>query len=274
MHLEDNRDLFIEHAKSVNALVLTLSSDNPDVVYTACGAILNTSMDNETLQIVLIANNAMKELTRIIRQSTRAKEFSNNTCGMAIRAISNLVETGLFFNFILETGLNEFLSSETLLVMFELVKKFRNLALRQTLADEVDSVYVLEGLVIVLETIAEFGLHIFLNVDAAQFAIVENNLLDILFEFVDFRSPDTDIEIAENSPTSYASVRIAISKIVTNITMCDRLMDRLANNSEVLNKFKQWMIAGFETGTINREEPIRMAGALCIGNLARSGNCF
>jgi hypothetical protein len=106
--------------------------------------------------------------------------------------------------------------------MFDMVKKvpfhlhqFRHIALRSTLTDENDSMYVIEGLMIVLETIAEY--------DTAQIAVVDGNLLDILFDFVDYRSldtEDTDTVLEEDGATSYASVRLAITKVVTNITMC------------------------------------------------------
>jgi hypothetical protein len=43
---EPNRDILCENEEAVNALALTLTSENHDVVYTACGAVLNTSMDN------------------------------------------------------------------------------------------------------------------------------------------------------------------------------------------------------------------------------------
>jgi hypothetical protein len=121
-----------------------------------------------------------------------------------------------------ETGLKQFLTSETLSVMFDMVKKvpfhlhqFRHIALRSTLTDENDSMNVIEGLMIVLETIAEY--------DTAQIAVVDGNLLDILFDFVDYRSldtEDTDTVLEEDGATSYASVRLAITKVVTNITMC------------------------------------------------------
>lgn len=150
--------------------------------------------------------------------------------------------------------------------MFELIKKFRNIAIRTTLTDETDSLYVMEGLMIVLETIAERN--------SAQLAIVDENLLQFLFDFVDFRTMESDEEIPEDAPTSYASVRVAFSKIVTNITMCDANMLRLSQDAEVVDKFKQWMTAGYDNAAIKREEPIRMAGALCIGNLARSGKFF
>lgn len=48
-------------------------------------------------------------------------------------------------------------------------------------------------------------------------------------------------------------------------------MPLLSNNSEVISKFKQWMTSGLDTIAAKKEEGIRMAGALCIGNLARSG---
>lgn len=99
---EANRDLLVEHAGAVAALVSTLTSENPDVAYPACGAILNTSMDNgiyipyvEPLQIALLKHDALPNLTRIVKLSLNGQEYSKISCGMAIRAISNLVETGL-----------------------------------------------------------------------------------------------------------------------------------------------------------------------------------
>lgn len=58
----------------------------------------------------------------------------------------------------LESGLSQFLASESLRIMFELVTKSRKIVIRNTLTDnEDDSNYVMEGVMIVLETIAENG---------------------------------------------------------------------------------------------------------------------
>jgi hypothetical protein len=47
-------------------------------------------------------------------------------------------------------------------------------------------------------------------------------------------------------------------------------MEQLSNNADVIDKFKHWMTVGIDTVAVQKEEGIRMAGALCIGNLARS----
>lgn len=93
--IETNRDSLIDHPEAINSLVISLSSENADLVYPACGAVLNTSMDNESVQLELVNREAMIQLTKIVKQSVRTNEFPENTCGMAIRAISNLVETGI-----------------------------------------------------------------------------------------------------------------------------------------------------------------------------------
>ena len=49
------------------------------------------------------------------------------------------------------------------------------------------------------------------------------------------------------------------------------MMD-LIEKKDVLNRFKDWMSFGLGNGRESEEDEVRMAGALCIGNLARSGN--
>lgn len=45
----------------------------------------------------------------------------------------------------------------------------------------------------------------------------------------------------------------------------------LPNKPDIINRFKLWMASGCNTGKAAEEDEIRMNGALCIGNLARSG---
>ena len=69
----------------------------------------------------------------------------------------------------------------------------------------------------------------------------------------------------------YQTTRIIFSKVVTTITMCDETMVQMANDTRFIFKFLEWMNSGLSSSAARSEESIRMAGALCIGNFARSG---
>ncbi|KAI8915575.1 hypothetical protein EDD86DRAFT_215794 [Gorgonomyces haynaldii] len=100
---------------------------------------------------------------------------------------------------------------------------------------------------------------------SAQEQMAKEPYLHILFDFVDYIAPYEEGEV------TYQTTRLEISKTVTNITMCDSIMHQLANDANLVAKMKQWMSSGLDSMLVREEEMIRMAGALCIGNLARSG---
>ena len=106
--------------------------------------------------------------------------------------------------------------------------------------------------------------------ETAQTVIGKSPLFFGLFDFTERYPPSLNSKYAYEDCT-FASLRITMSKVITGITMSDAVMEKLANDATIINKFKQWMTLGIDTPYSKVEEDIRMAGALCLGNLARSG---
>ncbi|ORY51791.1 hypothetical protein BCR33DRAFT_711986 [Rhizoclosmatium globosum] len=127
-----------------------------------------------------------------------------------------------------------------------------------------ESIEVLEAVVGALEYIAEN--------DTIQRVIVSQDQLTTLLDFVDHRP--TFAPPASDDTTSvtdaYADIRKRISRIVTLVTMNDSNMVDIPKHVDIMTRFKQWMTLGLHTGKELEEDEIRMSGALCIGNLARS----
>lgn len=81
-------------------------TDN-DIQYNACGAVLNCSMDNgkqmlnlEPLQVTFLAHNVLGKLNMILNPALTSLNADDKTLtkyGMAIRIVSNLIETGLIW---------------------------------------------------------------------------------------------------------------------------------------------------------------------------------
>jgi hypothetical protein len=159
-------------------------------------------------------------------------------------------------------------------VIFELIRLVHGIVQVSALPEEEfdQALEFLDALVCLIETISE-------NQDI-QRAVFEEGFFDSLLDFVDHRLPhsrhpsitsidsETGKAIDESSGSSYKDVRKMVSKITTAITMNDDNMRDLSKQEAVILRLKKWM----QLGDGGREEDaIRMAGALCIGNIARSG---
>lgn len=122
----------------------------------------------------------------------------------------------------------------------------------------------LDGIATVLELLAENIL--------VQRAIFTNGLYYILLDFVD-NVPDNFQELEDQ--TLFMDIRKNISRISTNVTMNDENMHDIPDSVEIISRFTNWLKLGQGTeGGEKTEDEIRMAGALCLGNLARSGILF
>jgi hypothetical protein len=260
LYIDINRSCLSVNTQAIVCMVNILNSSNQRVLYTICGAILNATMDSELLQASFIEANAIARLSEVISicMASNYVSESTNTCGMCIRTMSNLVE--------LEAGLHEFLEGNHLSKFVEMLKKLQYFILGKNLSEqELENVLeVLDGLVIFFETISESEL--------AQQAIVRNDYLPFFFDFINHANVNVGLD--ESCFSKYLDISVSLAKIVTNVTMCDTAMESLTNNTAVVSKFKQWCAHKYVTEssihTLQGDE-IRIAGTLCIGNIARSG---
>ena len=129
---------------------MALSSDNVTVHYTACGAILNTSMENEPLQCALLSFGVLEKLKALLLRAHQSDFVSKESTiyGMALRAISNMVET--------EDGIQKFVADGTLSTVFDLIKMWQSRWLADPQQSEA-SIYLIDGISIILESVSEDG---------------------------------------------------------------------------------------------------------------------
>ncbi|KAJ3082996.1 Rap1 GTPase-GDP dissociation stimulator 1, partial [Quaeritorhiza haematococci] len=258
---EQNRELVLETDSAIQAMVQCLHSRDKSVLRTACGALLNISMDNEPIQLALAQAQALPILLDISELGIDPNGKYADISPAAVRVLSNIVET--------DKAVQELLVNGGLGRILRLVSHHHGVILKADVEPESyeASIEMLDTLTTVLETIGEK--------DIVQRAVVSENLLDILLDFVDHiptvepsRNQENDDD--DEEPVSFEEIRKTVSRIVTLVTMNDANMIELSQKKAIINRFKNWMTLGFGTVKEAAEDEIRMSGALCIGNLARS----
>ncbi|KAJ3098190.1 hypothetical protein HDU97_004199 [Phlyctochytrium planicorne] len=256
---EMNRDYIYEVEKSIATVTLCLQSTETSILHTVCGGLLNISMDNEPIQVEVIGSGGLKYLLDIIEKGSKGPTAAKYSpfIPSAIRVLGNVLE--------IEQGINELVRCEGMITLLQLLR-IQHSTLLDNSSEDIQVLFaleVLEALTAALETISEN--------DSIQRSIVHLELLDILLDFVDHlpavplpqQSDDEDIP-------NYYEIRKTVSKIVTLVTMNDINMVDIADKHNIIDRFKRWMTLGFGVETEIEEDEIRMSGALCIGNLARS----
>ncbi|KAI9331968.1 armadillo-type protein [Obelidium mucronatum] len=257
---EDNRDALLDIPNGIQAVASCLDSDDTRLLQIACGALLNISMDNESVQVQAIAADGVKRLLRIVKLSTNENSDPKyaSLASSSISALSNLLEV--------EPGIKDLLAQDGLVSFFHILKMKHQILMNQSVDKDsfINALEILDTVVTALELVGEN--------DTVQRVIVSQDLLGILLDFVDHRptyvlpEPEED----EDSHPSYIEIRKRISRIVTLVTMNDSNMTDIPKHADVMARFKQWMTLGLHTGKELEEDEIRMSGALCMGNLSRS----
>jgi len=266
-----NRDLLYEAENAIAGIVECIESKNPQVLKNCLGSLLNVSMDNEPIEIEIIERGGLESLLDIVNRGA-IEIFSNENdtdydqTFLALQLLSNIVECDRAAGNLLD-HLDK-LNDTGLICLFKLIRLVHARLQQPALSDKQydQSLEFLDALVCFVETICED--------EEIQRAIVQDGFFDALLDFVDHKllrqasttSLDESSSSTSNVP-SYREVRKLVSKITTVTTMNDENMKELSFSLPVLARLKRWM----ELGDGGREEDeIRMAGALCIGNLARS----
>lgn len=66
------------------------------------------------------------------------------------------------------------------------------------------------------------------------------------------------------------TIKLLLAKVITSTTMSDGNMRYLIEKKDIISRFLAWTsVAG---GGRDLNDEIRMTGALCLGNIGRSGN--
>ncbi|KAI8853108.1 armadillo-type protein [Chytridium lagenaria] len=203
---ESNRDFLYEVPKGIAAVTLCLKSTEASILHTVCGGLLNISMDNEPIQVEVIASQGLKYLMDIISKGSQGPLASKYKpfVASAIRTLGNLIE--------IEQGIQELLACNGMVHLLKLLEVEHKVLLQEDSEEEqvFSSLEILEALAAALETIGENG--------SIQREVVEEDLLDILLNFVD-QPPLVHINQADDDEIDYHEIRKNISKIVTLVTM-------------------------------------------------------
>ncbi|KAI9104575.1 armadillo-type protein [Phlyctochytrium arcticum] len=257
---DSNRERVLE-AGGISSIVGCLNASVPKIVITAGGALTNISMDNEPIQVEALEAKVMPCLLGALKRHLELPldiqhEHTGDISTAVIQVLSNLLE--------IEKGVNELLAADGLKLLLQLLKyKHEKVLHRHSTAESFENALkVLDALTTVLEAVSEN--------DSIQRAIVSQDLLDILLDFVDHRLPEATTEQQKEEASTYADIRKTVSRIVTLVTMNDANMYDLPKKKEIIERFKRWMTNGAANLEISEEDEIRMSGALCVGNLARS----
>ncbi|KAI9207738.1 armadillo-type protein [Polychytrium aggregatum] len=254
---ESNRDA-IAATDGIPCIVESLGSSDPHLVTVACGALWNTSMDHEPVQVQILRANGLGKLIEILKRAT-----SDSDGGYAhlkiqsLRIIHNLAET--------DEGVAELIKGDDLLLIFKVLKQQHAISIDPSVSTEAyeEALEVLETLTTILEAIGEK--------DDAQRYILAKNCLGYLLDFVDHPSTKrAESEQDKDEAINYEEIRKAVSRVVTLVTMNDANMTELPQHPDIIGRLKQWLKLGFDKNNADEDDEIRMSGALCIGNLARS----
>lgn len=207
-----NRDLVAESPDAIHCLAVTLKSTNDVVVYNTLGCLLNASMDSgnfcfiqDSVQLALLREGTLESIIMILQNGDHcncSKGTSNDAkYGMAIRTINNLIEP--------EAGLNAFVETGAIDILFVVLKQWHKDILK---ADESpESFYMVEGLVLLLETISEM--------DTIQKILFCSDKFFTLSNIIN-NAPSFVMKEGDDQDTNFGSIRKIITNIVTNVTMC------------------------------------------------------
>ncbi|KAI8843942.1 armadillo-type protein [Chytriomyces cf. hyalinus JEL632] len=258
---EDNRDALLEIKDSINFVTQCLDSTDAQLLKITSGALLNISMDNESVQTEVLACGGAERMIKAIALTTNEgteKEYGALASSL-ITTLSNLLE--------IEKGIEDFKSANGLALLFLALKRQQTIINSTSGLNDDDFIHaleILESIVTCLEFLAEN--------DDVQKQIVAQQVLNVLLDFVDHYPTYTlsQSDLDEDDIPSYDELRRRISRIVTLITMNDSNMANIPKQADVMQRFKTWTTLGLHTGKEIAEDEIRMSGALCIGNLARS----
>ncbi len=77
------------------------------------------------------------------------------------------------------------------------------------------------------------------------------------------------IPLSEDDEPTLQSVKILLCKSIATISMSDQNMKTFVDQDDVIQRFINWTKPTDMSEALDDE--IRMTGALCIGNVARSG---
>ncbi|KAJ3357517.1 Rap1 GTPase-GDP dissociation stimulator 1 [Entophlyctis luteolus] len=270
---DENREALAELDGALAAATKCLSSANKSVVNVACGALLNISMDNEVVQLQIVEANGVEGLLHLFESAIDNLSDRANfaLASSALTTLANLLET--------EKGIHAFVAANGLPLTLRALRAQHDELTSPTLTAErfQSAVEIADSIVTVLEIVAEN--------DVVQRLVVSQNFLNFLLDFVDHRS-SFSLPSSESNEDSvdYDDVFKRVSKLVILVTLnggvfgvyspitflADANMMEIPKHSDVMNRFKQWLTLGFHTGKELEEDDIRMSGALCVGNLARS----
>ncbi|KAJ3301884.1 hypothetical protein HDV03_000251 [Kappamyces sp. JEL0829] len=264
---DGNRDalLGLEGNRAIKTVVAVTKHPDIDIVFIAWSAILNISMDNELVQSSMVKEGLYSSILArldafLVQPGVPDTSKEQNTIVAILKVWSNVLEA--------DDAQKALFASHGFKAIAGFVEKVRHLLAAPDL-DQDDYEWIVEAMdamSVVLETISEN--------ENAQSHMVHSLVVAAVMDFIDTKSSytpekDEDTDPAEDEhETTLESVKLLLAKVVTASTMSDSNMKYLITQSGVIERFLGWTKASGNGEKLDDE--IRMTGALCIGNIARS----
>ncbi|KAI8898642.1 armadillo-type protein [Globomyces pollinis-pini] len=253
---DDNRDKIYNIPGSID-IILKSFSINSKIKTIAFHAILNISMDNELVQAALITGGVLNQIQIAIQPlETQIMTSETNDSIIGLKVLSSVLES--------DKGLDELFK---ILQSTSASMKLMNEHFKSTEIEDAEYDFIIEymdAVSVVLETISENN--------PAQDLIYSVKLMDHMIDFINIWP---DYVPMEQSEINLKTVKIAISKIITTVTHSDYIMIEVLKHPSTVSHFINWMEAKDVPSDADLDDDVRMTGALCIGNLARSDeSCY
>jgi hypothetical protein len=255
-----NRDAILNINDSIKPLLRCLSGETIKYGYGAC---LNITMDNELVQSEFVEQGFMAYLSETLLQFNNCDYF--DAFIIALRVLGNIVESDI--------GLDHFFKSTSINYLTQVVNDINSIILEihckfknQSFIDSIEvEFYVdcMDSISVLLETIAED--------DKGKVEFISHPIALTVMDFIDLKFNFTCDSIEKL--TELGSIKMLLAKSFTLCTMDDKIMKKLCNDYYI-QRFISWTEYDVENRVENDHvviQDIRMSGALCFGNIARSG---
>ena len=242
---DDNRDEILEIENGIHKIVSCLDLGFANLDLTTFGALLNISMENELVQTLMVKEGLIVKIfehLKPLQTKIPESELGRETICMAIKVTSSILES--------DSGLLEFFNMDGPSLFSTIIKTLMlELNPSSPILDWI--IQTMDAISLVLETLS--------IKEESQIKITNSSLFPTILEFVQVGFGDDNID----------NLKLSFCKVICIVTMADGNMKSLVNDTNVISTFKAWTLK--TNFSIKLDDEVRMTGALCLGNIARSG---
>ncbi|KAM3583919.1 hypothetical protein VKS41_003884 [Umbelopsis sp. WA50703] len=237
---DENRKLVVE-SNIMPVIIKGLKSNNPDLVRTTCVALSNLCIDCQPIQEQVCECNAVASLVELI-DPAQMNHGEDVMVTMATKLLTILYENEKALQQIVENdGVTRL---ENMIRYCWTVDKFERLELLEYLAD------TLQQLLLENET--------------AQMQAGNSHGFITLLDIIEHGELPHGAD--EEEEEQFATILKALVKAVVGVSLSDANINRLYDNSSILNRYIKWINSEDENVTSD----MQTCAALSLGNLART----